>query len=173
MNSGRKNRAVALTGILCALCIVFLYLGSIVEVLDYSVSALCGILVTLAVVELGTRAGLAVWLGSSFLSLLLLPSKFSSLLFILFCGWYSFAKKIYEKKKPFVCVLLKLLTFNAVLALIAFITVKLFLAEILTLPLAIAMAIISNVTFLIYDALLTRLIYLYVIKWRRKLRLDK
>ncbi len=171
MRAQRKNRAIAFTGILTALCVVFLYLGSIIDVLDYTVSALCGILVTFAIVEYGNRAGIAVWLGSSFLALLFLPSKFSSLLFIAFCGWYSLVKKVFERKPPFICILLKFITFNLALFVIAFITLKLFAVESVTLPVIIGVGLLSNATFFIYDTLITRLIYLYVIKWRQKFKI--
>ncbi len=169
MRSRRKTHAVAFTGILTALCVVFLYLGSVIEVLDYTVSALGGIIVTLATVEYGSRAGIAVWLGSSVISLLLFPSNLSSLLFVLFCGWYSLVKSVFERQKRIISVVLKALTFNLSLAVIAFITIKLLISEAVSLPVIIAMVLIANVTFFIYDLLLNRLILLYVLKYRKKL----
>lgn len=159
---------IAFCGILCAINCVLLYLGSVVDVFDYTVSALCGIVVTLAIVEFGNGAGISVWLGTSAICLFILPSKFSSLLFVVFCGWYSFAKKVFEKKKPFTSYLLKFIIFNLSLFAIVFITVKFFALENVT-PLVIAgIWFLSNFTFFVYDSLLTRLIILWLVKFRKR-----
>lgn len=165
----KKTRAVAFAGIISALCVVLLYLGSIIDVLDYSVSAICGILVTLISVEFGNRTGLSVWIVSSILSLLILPQKFSALLFILFCGWYTFVKKTYEKLPRAVSWMLKLITFNAVLLVIFFITLKVLLIEGLGFVSVAGIVVISNFVFIIYDILLTKLTFLYIVSWRKRL----
>lgn len=165
----KKTRAIAFSGIISALCVVFLYLGSIVEVLDYSVSALCGILVTLVTVEFGNRTGISVWLVSSVLALIILPVKFSALLFIAFCGWYTFVKKVLEKFPKLISWILKLLCFNAVLTVIFFITVKFLLIEGVGIITGAATVILSNFVFIIYDILLTKLTFLYIVSWRKRL----
>ena len=165
----KRTRAVAFAGIISALCVVFLYLGSIIDVLDYSVSALCGILVTLISVEFGNRTGISVWIVSSILSLLILPQKFSALLFVLFCGWYTFVKKIYEKFPSTVSWVLKLITFNAVLSIIFFITLKVLLIEGVGFITVAGTTVLSNLVFVIYDILLTRLTFLYIVSWRKRL----
>ena len=165
----KKTRAVAFAGIISALCVVLLYLGSIVDVLDYSVSALCGILVTLISVEFGNRTGVSVWIVSSILALLILPQKFSALLFVLFCGWYIFVKKLYEKLPNIVSWILKLATFNVVLAAILFITLKVLLIENLGFISIVGIVALSNLVFIIYDILLTKLTFLYIVSWRKKL----
>ena len=165
----KRTRAVAFAGIISALCVVFLYLGSIIDVLDYSVSALCGILVTLISVEFGNRTGISVWIVSSILSLLILPQKFSALLFVLFCGWYTFVKKIYEKFPSTVSWVFKLITFNAVLSIIFFITLKVLLIEGVGFITVAGTTVLSNLVFVIYDILLTRLTFLYIVSWRKRL----
>ncbi len=165
----RRSHTVAFAGITSALCVVLLYLGSIVDVLDYSVSALCGILITLISTEFGNKTGLGVWIASSILSLLILPQKFSALLFVLFCGWYTFAKKAYERLPRILSWALKLVTFNAVLSVIIFITLKILLIEGLGFVTVAGVVILSNFVFVIYDILLTRLTFLYIVSWRKRL----
>lgn len=167
MRVRKKTRTVAFSGIISALCVVFLYLGSIIEVLDYSAAALCGILVTLVIVEFGNSAGIGVWLCSSFIGFLFKPQ--SVLLFALFCGWYSLVKKVFERRRPFISYLMKFSLFNAVLAVLVFITLKVFFAEQVSVPMILAAAVLANVVFAIYDLLLTRIIYLYVHFWRKRL----
>ena len=165
----RRSHIVAFAGITSALCVVLLYLGSIVDVLDYSVSALCGILITLISTEFGNKTGLGVWIASSILSLLILPQKFSALLFVLFCGWYTFVKKAYERLPRILSWALKLVTFNAVLSVIIFITLKILLIEGLGFVTVAGVVILSNFVFVIYDILLTRLTFLYIVSWRKRL----
>ena len=60
MKKKNNNFKIAFCGILCAINCVLLYLGSILDVFDYTVSALCGIIVTLAIIEFGNGAGVSV-----------------------------------------------------------------------------------------------------------------
>lgn len=165
----KKTRAIAFAGIISALCVVLLYLGSIIDVLDYSVSALCGILITLISVEFGNRIGVSVWIVSSVLSLLILPQKFSALLFVLFCGWYTFAKKLYERLPRFLSWILKFVTFNVVLSAIFFITLKVLMIKGVGFITVVGVIVLSNLVFVIYDILLTRLTFLYIVSWRKRL----
>ena len=165
----RKTQAIAFSGIISALCVVLLYLGSIIEVLDYSVSALCGILVTLVTIEFGNRTGISVWIVSSVLALIILPVKFSALLFIAFCGWYSFLKKVLETLPKLISWVLKLICFNAVLSVIFFITLKILLVENIGFITVAATVVLSNFVFIIYDILLTKLTFLYIVSWRKRL----
>jgi len=164
----KKTHALAFSGIASALCVVFLYLGSIIEVLDYSVSAFCGIVVTLIMVEFGKSSALGVYVTSSVLALLLLPLKSSALLFVAFTGWYSFLKKILERLTPLISWILKLLIFNAVLTGIYFITLKLILVESVGVGVAVGVFLLSNVVFVVYDLLLTRLTFVYLASWRQR-----
>ena len=168
MKKKNNNFKIAFCGILCAINCVLLYLGSILDVFDYTVSALCGIIVTLAIIEFGNGAGVSVWLGTSAICLFILPQKFSSLLFVAFCGWYPFAKKVFERRKPLISYVLKFLVFNLTLFAIFFITVKFFALENIT-PLIIwGVWGLSNFTFFIYDTLITRLIFLWFVKFRKR-----
>lgn len=173
MRERKRTHAVAFCGIMSAMCVVLMYFGSVIDVLDYSVAALCGILTTLVIVEFGDRAGISVWITSSVLALILLPSKFSSLLFVAFCGWYSLVKKVLERLSRVLCILLKFLIFNAVLTVIYIITVKVITVETLTPILTVAVFLLSNIVFVIYDVLLTKIIFLYVNLWRKRLKFLK
>ena len=164
-----KTQKIAFSGVMSAVCVALLYLGSVIEVLDYSASALAGLVVTLVIVEFGDRAGIGVWLVSSVLSLILLPVKSAALLFIVFCGWYSFAKRWLERLTPVLSWVLKLVLFNLCLAVIYLITVKLLLIQDVTPLITASVILLANGTFLIYDVLITRIIILYVRRLRPRL----
>ncbi len=164
-----KTQKIAFSGVMSAVCVALLYLGSVIEVLDYSASAFAGLVVTLVIVEFGDRAGIGVWLTSSVLSLILLPVKSAALLFIVFCGWYSFAKRRLERLAPVLSWILKLVIFNLCLAVIYVITVKLLLIQDVTPLITVSVLLLANGVFLIYDVLITRIIILYVRRLRPRL----
>ena len=75
----KKTKKIALAAILSALGVLILLLGSIITVLDLTMVAMASLLIMLAVVEIGGGYPYLIWLVTGFLSLLLLPDKFSIL----------------------------------------------------------------------------------------------
>lgn len=165
----KKTHALAFSGIASAACVLLLYFGSIIDVLDYSVSAFCGILITIVMIEFGNNAAIGVYVSSSVLALLLIPSKFSALLFVMFCGWYSLVKKILERLSPVVSWVLKECIFNAVLIGIYFVTLKVLLIEGVGTLTMVGVFVLSNFVFVVYDILLTRVTFIYLASWRKRL----
>lgn len=164
-----KTKSIAFSGIATSVIIILLFLAGIIEVLDYTACAICSLVVTFILVEFGTSSALGVYIASSILALLILPSKISTVLFIAFCGWYSFVKRYIERiKQPFE-IILKLLLFNIVLCVIFAITKFVFMIENDSNITLIILLVICNVTFLIYDKLITKLIWLYTNVYRKKL----
>ncbi|MBE6701742.1 MAG: hypothetical protein E7582_07660 [Ruminococcaceae bacterium] len=165
----RKTKGIAFSGLSVALIIVLFFISSIFDVLDYTACAFAGLIVTFILVEFGTSLAVAVYFASSILSLLLVPSKFTILLFIFFCGWYSFVKRFIERiREPF-CMVIKFAVFNVALLCVTFITSKLLLLEVEVLWYVLVF-LLANVTFYLYDLLITRLIWIYVHKYRKKLK---
>jgi hypothetical protein len=163
----RKSKVIAISGLLTAVIVVLFFISSIIDVLDYTVSALCGIIVTFIFVEFGKKSAISVYLASSILTLILIPNKLSPILFVLFCGWYPFLKERLERLKNSLSVILKLLSFNAVLILILAFAKFVFLIEDFSTVLVISVILTANFSFILYDVLITRLIFLYVNKYRK------
>lgn len=171
----KKNntKAVAFSGLSTALIVILLFLASIIDVLDYTASAICGLIVTFIIVEFGAKSALCVYLASSVLSLMLIPSKIAALLFIAFCGWYSFVKRYLERiREPFSFVL-KLFIFNAVLFLIIAVTKWVFMIDDFSFLTLTVVLITANVSFVLYDLLITKLIWLYVNVYRKRFKIFK
>lgn len=170
MRNNKKIKSITFSGLTIALIVVLMFMASIVDVLDYTISAICGILVTFILVEFGTAPALSVYAGASILSLLLVPNKINAILFLAFCGWYPFVKRYLERLRGFVQLVSKLLVFNASLAVIYFITKAVLLIEGVTVWWLVALVLLANFTFLLYDVLITRLIWLYVNKYRKNFK---
>ena len=183
MGRGTKKatRRLAVSALLAALGVVLLLLGSLVQVLDLSMAAIASLLAVFAVIEIGGKYPMLIYAVTSVLSLLLLPVKTAALVYFAFAGYYPVVKAFIEKiKNRVIGTVLKLLFFNLMLTLFL-IFVRLFVPtfEIFpelelgkVLPYAIAFGV-GNLTFVLYDVLLTKVIVLYIFRIRHKLGLDK
>ena len=184
MRNSRKEKSlrtkrVAVSGMMVALGVIILYLGSLIEVLDISMAAIASLLCIIAVIEYGRIYAVMVFGATALISMLLLPSKFPPALYTLLIGYYPILKEIIERigKKGFnkgasvIHWIIKIVFFNV--ALIAFALVAIYL---LALPesakwMQITMILLANATFVIYDVALTRLISTYIFRLRSRLRL--
>ena len=168
-----KTKAIAFSGIATSVILILLFLAGIIEVLDYTACAICGLIVTFILVEFGTSSAIGVYISSSILSLIIIPSKIATVLFIAFCGWYSFIKRYLERiRKPFDFIL-KMLIFNTALFIIYTLSKFVFIIENESTLVLLALLVVSNFTFIIYDTLITKLIWLYVNVYRKKLKFLK
>ena len=169
------TKKIALSAVLSSLGMVFLTIGSFIEVLDISSAAIAGFLIVIAVIELQGHYPVMMYLGISVLSILVLPNKYPALFFIFFCGFYPIFKAYIERFHYIVAWVVKFSLFNTFLALII-LAIKILVLNGFLPPLEnnnflesfkIIVFIIANFTFLLYDIAMSRIINLYIIKIRR------
>ncbi len=167
----KKTKAITLCAIISALEFVMLYVGSVTDVLDLSFCALATFASAIAVIEVGRAAPWVIYAVTSVLSVLLLPNKFIAFVYVLFAGFYPMLKAIFERFHYIVTWLLKLSTFNTALLLV--IVICRYLLHIEEMPLAFEALtlLLANVAFVLYDICFTKLITLYIIKLRKRLKL--
>ncbi len=84
----KRTKKITLSAMLCALCVVALLAGSLVNVLDASAAILASFIMIVAVSELGTPYSLGIYASASLLALLLLPEKSPAVYFLFFSGYY-------------------------------------------------------------------------------------
>ena len=163
----KKTRRLAISAILSALGVVILYLGALVEVLDVSAAAIASLLCVLAVLEMGGAWPWLIYFVVTILSLVLLPVKFAAFLFALFLGYYPILKAYCERLRPLASWVLKMVSFNAALALMLLLF-HLFLPDTeWTGPwYYVVLYLFGNVVFVLYDVALTRLISTYLRRLR-------
>lgn len=164
-----NTKKLAFTAVLSALAVVILYVGALLDVLDLSSAAFASLCVLWLLCEFGTRFALLGYAIVSALSLLLLPSKTGALLFAVFLGYYPVLKYWIERKIPrFFQWWLKLAALNAavvgMLFLVRYVMVDPLWLEIATL-------VGCNISFVLLDILMDRLLRLYVRVWRKKLHI--
>jgi hypothetical protein len=173
----RKSKQIALCGILCALMVVTMLLGSIFPLTSILCPAIAGLFLIPVARECGLASGLMLYISVSLLSLLLVPDKEAALLFSLILGPYPLLRSYFNRisLKPF-RIAAKLLFFNLLVTLGYFLllfvlapaTFATGASDFNTITLLILLGM-SNFVFLIYDAFLQRIAFLYEFKLRIKL----
>lgn len=167
----KGTRALTVSAVLCALGVILLALGSLLQVLDLSMAALASVLVIFAVIELGGKWPFLIYVTTALLSMLLVPYKTAALAYLCFAGYYPMLKALLEGHLPRAWGwVLKVVIFNAGLALALFLAFKFFTGFEITATWYYWVLPACSVVFVVYDVALTRLIGAYVYKWRSRFR---
>ena len=168
----RETKKISIAAILSALSVVVLYFGSVFEVLDLSCAAIASIAIIFAQIELKSFYPYLIYATASLLSLLLIPSKFSALLYVLFGGLYPLIKRFAEKYTGAVRFLIKLIAFALIMAIAVLMLVFVFLVQIeeLFTPYYLAVLAVCFVTFILYDYALSLMITFYFNRLRKKIQ---
>ena len=168
----RKGAAarVAYPAVLSALALILVYLGSIAPTGNWGIVAAAGLLPAAAVISVGLKAGFLCWAAVAILAFLLVPDKFSVLLFGALFGLYPMVKSLVEqlRKKPLEYVL-KLVFFNAAFTVI-YLTMTAAVAASIPQVLGSSVWVLylaANVVFLLYDYGFSKLIALYIARIQR------
>jgi len=161
MQSKRTPAAnIALGGVLAALAVVIMSMGTLLPVATYVCPMLCAILLQLILKICGQRIAWA-WYGAvSILSLMMAPDKEAAAVFLAL-GNYPILKPKFDGKTG--KTLWKLLYFNAVILLTYWLLMHLFGFDQLAaefaesgIILTVLMLVLGNVTFFLLDKLLER-----------------
>lgn len=165
---------IALSGILCAACIIMIFLVGVFPALLYVFPMICGLIMYIIYYECGTKIAIAAFASVSLLSLLISPDKESVVLFISFFGYYPILK-VYIDLLPgkIAKYAIKLAIFNVSIVVSYWLLMKVFgLVDITDFVGEGSHAFIwgflgiANFVFILYDVALLRVAALY----RKKLR---
>ena len=161
-----RTRGVVFSAINSALCLLLLFLGTVLGTADLSFTALAALLLWFLLLEYGAGYAFGGYLVTSLLAFLLLPDKGVALLFAGLVGWYPLVKRPLEKLPRPLAYLGKFLAVNAVCLLLWRLFRALLGLEGFSLPLLLLMLLLYNLAFFLFDIALTRLIWLYIRKFR-------
>lgn len=158
MKTSAKN--VAFGGIMAALALVVMCMGSLIPVATYVCPVLCMLILQVVLKSCGSRIGWA-WYGAvAILSLLMAPDKEAAAVFT-FLGYYPILKPWLDKRKG--KWLLKALLFNIVILAMYWLLINLFgMAQLasefteLGIIMTVVMLVMGNVTFFLVDQILGR-----------------
>lgn len=173
----RNTFRTALGGVLSALALSAVFMGSVFPFSEYIGPVVASVCVLVFCTEFGIRSALLMYLGISLLSVFISPSIESSLLFAVFLGWYPAAKGPIEKKfkKP-LSLAVKLILLNVCVLSLYYVLLNVLQLSALqedfaenTVWMTALMIGMYNVTFLFYDRILTNVAYAYLHRFRPKL----
>lgn len=148
-----RNSTKRLTtcAMMCALSVVLMLLGTILELGMYASPLLAGLCLIPIGQAYGRKYQWIVYVATSVLCLILVPLMEENLMYIGLFGWYPILRSSFQKLPKFLCLVAKLIAFN--IAVIAIESLVLFLIA----PedtggwLLVLLLILGNITFLFYD----------------------
>lgn len=160
---------ISLAGIMGALCLVLMLMGSLIPALLYTAPAICGFAVAVVGIEAGRSAAWLLYATVGILSLLLVPEKEMAFIFIGLLGFYPLVQAALNRIKPTpLRFLLKSIIFNTLL-----LAVYCTLFYVLQMPGVVnefyditplflsGLLLLANITFWVYDLALKRCFTVY------------
>lgn len=184
MSGGVNKNLKKLTAgaLLSAMGVAMLSLGGIIETVDLSMAALASFMCIFAVIEMGGAYPWLIFSVTGVLSVIIMPHNMGAWFYLLFFGYYPILKEKVERLKRPISWVVKMLILNVALALglliVGYIVYggqkgffdlinSIMETEFGTLA-TVGLIILVEVTFIIYDLALTRLITYYTVKLRHR-----
>lgn len=172
-NKPKMSSVVSVCGLFAALSVVIMLLAHI-GVLTYAVPAIAGALLVIIYLELGVKNAFTVYLTVSVLSFLICEKE-AALCYIFFFGYYPILKAYIEKiGKKALQWLIKIAVFTVSFAIVMVLCVFIFGIPIDEMGYGVwyfaGLAVGLEVMFVVYDIALTRVITLYLVKYRESFR---
>ena len=174
----KASYKIALGAVFMALSTIFMLATSVIPIASFAFPAIAGALLIVINLEVGRKWALLVYAGVSLLSLFVSSDHTAVVSFIVFFGYYPIIKGLIEKcRKPILEWVLKMLLFNAAIAVGVLLTILLFGMDVLLMEysefgkMGLGIFILAcEVVFVIFDIALTRLISLLIYRVMPKLR---
>lgn len=168
---------VALGGICSAVCLLAMFCSGFLPMLGYTIPTFAGFMMVVMIVETDKNWAIATYCAVSLLCIFVTPNYESTLLFILFMGYYPIMKFYLDQKKNKLLVrAVKFAVFNAAVILFYLAFKFIFTAvdmlegmEMFGRYAVLVLWLFANLFFLIYDYALTQLINIYVNWFRKKI----
>lgn len=172
----RQSRRLALCGLMTALSVTLLAMGSFVPLATFACPMLAMLCLIPVICEYGAQTGLMVYAASAALTVLLAADK-ELALFYLFLGWYPACRERLDRLPGVLRALVKCGVFTMSMTVMYLLILYLFRLEAVAAEFAgytmwgiAGMLVVGNVTFLLLDRMLNRLTALYWFKRRKKKR---
>lgn len=167
----KNTKRIALSGILAAMSVAVIYVGTVSELFSYSGCLLSAFIILFLKIEFGTASAASVYGVVSVLSWLLLPDKSVAAIYTFVAGLYPLFKSYFDRiTNSFVRWACKLAAYNTVVAALYFAALAFFSPEIDAPWLIASVLLLANAVFVFSDLLADRLTLLYNVKFRPMLR---
>lgn len=147
----RSTKKVALGGIVTALGVVLLLLGSVLGLGVYAAPMLVGWCLIPLGKEWGRGYQAMLWVAISVLSFFLVPDVEEKLMFAFLFGWYPILRPSLQKLKRLPRALLKLVIFNAVAVPLEAVVMMILVPESAETWMIVLLLVMANLMFVVYD----------------------
>lgn len=172
----KNTTKITVSGVISGLA-VMLMLGTNIPIMLYTVPALTGILFLVPAVELSPKWGFLCFSITAILSVILPTEREALVMFIGLLGYYPTVKLLIERLQSRILgTIIKFITFNVAVTGCFFVTAKLLGLNIFqnerfsVTVMVIAVYVVGNIAFAIFDFALTRILNIYFIKFRKNIR---
>ena len=177
------TRRMATCGVFCALAVVMLGLGAVIEVLDITAAAAAALVLLPILLCYGTRYAWLSYAVTALLGVLLMPHSFAAWMYAGLAGFYPMVKKRLDRLPRLLGWPIKLLLLTAVLLLYLAVFYFILLGGEGSFtdaffkgfgeagePPVMAWAVVglSVFTFVLFDLLIDRLLILYYLRWQKR-----
>lgn len=161
-----KSKEIAESGVLVGLTLIVLFSTSILSISTLSILTVASCLIPIAIIRTSAKNAILVYISSSILSLILVPTNIA-VYYTFFFGIYGIFKYFIERfRNIYLEILLKLISFNILLGITYLIT-KTFLSFSYPSVSLWLFWIALQVIFLIYDYALTLLISFFLKRFNK------
>lgn len=180
----KKIKNLTVGALLSALSVAIIALGGVIEVLDLSVAAIASFICVFAVIEFGGAYPWLIFAVTSALSLMLIPTNLGAWCYVLFFGYYAILKEKIERLKKPLAWIIKMIIGNIAFAILLFgfgtltygtgldfveLVNKVFETDFGTV-MVVAVILMVELLFVVYDIALTRIITFYLKKLRHRFK---
>ena len=174
-SSKTQIKHLTVSAMLCALGVISLAIGSLIEVIALSVAVIASLLTVYAVIEIGGAYPWMIWIVTSLAAFLLIPVKSPVLFYALLSGYYPILKEKIERRltRP-----AEWLCKGAILLLscgMIYLAARMFFPALLEgydgLPMLLILFGATAVAFVLYDYCLSQLITFYLVRLRHRFRI--
>lgn len=163
----------SLSSVFTALTVVFILLGSILEVLDLTVAALCSLISYISILEIKGKYPLLIYFASSVLCIILCPLSSAMLYYIFFFGYYPILKVKLKKTGRISAKIICILIFNIVFILLTLLFKTVFAMQNEPMFMYVILLITYNIFFICFDRCIDVLLFIYTRKIRPKLPIER
>ena len=172
MNNKNLTKKITLCGVFAALATVLLYIGGM-TLLDMTVLVVCSLMTMILVVETDVRMAWIYTAVTSVLALILMPSKLYAISYVLFSALFPILKMYLERLPALFAFFVKVSVLE-VMFIITILLVKFVFTSVDGWFALDFITIIGGIVFFIlYDMCLTSVITFYMVKLRKRFRVNK
>ena len=182
-HTARATRRLATCSVLCAMAVVLLGVGALIEVFDLTAAAAASLALLPILLCYGARDALLSYAVTAVLGVILMPQSLAAWMYAGLVGYYPIIKQRLDRLPRVLGWLIKLVLLTAVMLVYLFVFYLVVLggegsfAEAFLAGfgeaggssyMAWAVIGLSVLTFVLFDILIDRLLVLYYIKWQRR-----